>query len=73
MYEDEDEWPIKCLECLNEFTEKIGRLKANEAVSCPECGLSHKYSREEFGLAPTQAQENRFDPWRDMLRIRKGS
>jgi hypothetical protein len=73
MYEDQDPWPIKCLKCLNEFTEKVGRLKAEEAVRCPECGLLHKYSREEFGLALAQAQQGIHNPWRNMLRISKST
>ncbi len=71
MYEDEDLWPIKCLECRNEFTEKVGRLKLDTSVRCPECGLLQTYRREEFGLALAQAKEGRLDPWRDMLRLGK--
>ena len=38
MYEDKDPWPFRCPQCGNEFTEEIGRLKAqtpNVEVKCP--------------------------------------
>ena len=71
MYEEEDSWPIKCRECLNEFTEKIGRLKTDASVRCPECQLLHTYHREEFSLALAQAKKGGLDPWRNMVRLSK--
>jgi len=42
MYEDHDTWPLKCPECGEEFTEKIGRLKENvtRAAVLREPGLT---------------------------------
>jgi hypothetical protein len=81
MYEDKDSWPFKCPECGEEFTKEIGWLKAQSDpiyIKCPAilragpvpCPVTLKYSAKEFGLALAQAKEGRFDPFRDMLRIR---
>ena len=51
MYEDDDLWPIKCPECLEEFVEKIGRMKAGEKSRCPGCSLNLRHPTEEFLLA----------------------
>jgi hypothetical protein len=74
MYEDEDLWPIKCGHCGEEFTEKIGRLKANLSVECPavslpgpvRCGTLITIRDEEFRLALAQAQAGRYDPFRHL-------
>ncbi len=71
MYEDKDLWPFKCPQCLKEFTEEIGRLKANPAVICPDCGLRQTDHHKQFGLALAEAQAGRLDPWRDMLTLTK--
>jgi hypothetical protein len=74
-YEDEDLWPFKCPECGDEFTEQIGRLKAQTPtinVRCPgilnptgpvRCGLVMRYSAEEFGLMLAEAKARRYDPF----------
>jgi hypothetical protein len=71
MYENEDLWPLKCSHCLHEFTEKVGWLKTNTSVRCPDCKSINTYRPEEFDLALAKAQEGGLDPWRDMLRISK--
>ena len=43
MYEDKDPWPFRCPQCGNEFTEEIGRLKANPRtlrLGAPESAAS---------------------------------
>jgi hypothetical protein len=76
MYKDEDDWPFKCPECGEEFTEKIGRLKTQTptiAVKCPgivdplgpiPCSVTLRYSAEEFRLALAKAKAGRHDPFR---------
>lgn len=71
MYEDDDLWPIKCPECGEEFTEKIGRMKAGEQSRCPRCLLNLWHPKEQFLLALGEAQAGRSDPWRGMLRLQK--
>jgi len=78
MYEDEDPWPFKCPECGEEFTEKIGRLKAQTptiVVKCPgildtlgpiPCPQTLRYSAEEFRLTLAEAKTGRLDPFRDI-------
>jgi hypothetical protein len=77
MYEDKDPWAFKCPDCGEEFTEEIGRLKAqtlNINVKCPgiinpigpiPCPMTLRYSAEEFRLALTEAKAGRMDPFRD--------
>lgn len=72
MYEDQDLWPIKCPYCGEEFTEKIGRLKANFSVKCPAvtlpgpvpCPTTINMRDEEFRLMLAEAQAGRHDPFR---------
>jgi hypothetical protein len=74
MYEDEDLWPLKCPECGEEFTEKIGRLKTNLSAKCPgiknpigpiPCPMTVTVSAEELGLALAEAKAGRYDPFRN--------
>jgi hypothetical protein len=77
MYEDEDTWPFKCPECGEEFTKKIGWLKAQSptiSVKCPgvlnklgpiPCPVTIRYSAEEFRLILTEAKAGRHDPFRN--------
>ena len=62
MYEDDDLWPIKCSYCLNEFTEKIGRIKTTWASRCPECGTNLSHPDKQFLLALAQAEAGILDP-----------
>ena len=39
MYEETYPWPIKCHICLSEFTVELGRMKAEKALRCPDCGV----------------------------------
>jgi hypothetical protein len=71
MYEDEDLWPIKCPECLDEFTEQIGRMKAGQQSRCPGCSLNLRHPKEEFALTLAEAKAGRLDPWGNMLRLQK--
>jgi hypothetical protein len=79
MYQDKDPWPFKCPECGEEFTEEIGRLKAqfpgDPEVSCPRilnpvgpvpCPVTLTMSAEEFRSALAQAQAGRYDPFEDV-------
>ena len=72
MYEDQDLWPIKCLGCTNEFTAKIGWLKSDgSSVCCPNRYLLHQYNHREFLIALAEARNGEFDPFRDMLHVRR--
>ena len=35
-YASEDDYPIKCPHCLNEFTIKVADIEAGSEVRCPE-------------------------------------
>lgn len=83
MYEDKDPWPFKCPQCGEEFTEEIGRLKAqargkNISAKCPgiigvgpiRCPITVRYSAEQFLLKLAEAKAGRFDPF-GTLWIRK--
>lgn len=75
MYEDKDPWPFRCPECGEEFTEEIGRLKAqtkNVEVRCPgilnpvgpiPCPVTIRYSTKQFGLMLAEAQAGSTDPF----------
>jgi hypothetical protein len=75
MYEDKDPWPFKCPECGEEFTEQIGRLKAQTptiAVKCPgilnpigpiPCPITLRYSAEDFRLALAKVTAGQQDPF----------
>jgi len=70
MYEDDDLWPLKCPECLEEFSEKIGRIKTGERIKCPgaDCTISVRYPPEQFKLMIAQAKAGFLDPWGSMIR-----
>ena len=73
MYEDKDPWPFRCPQCGEEFTEEIGRLKAQIPyleVKCPgtlstvgpiPCPITIRYSNEQFRLALSEAQAGKRD------------
>ena len=71
MYENENLWPFKCLNCLNEFTEQIGRINAGFQVVCPECRTWLTDHDEEFVVALAQARNGQFDPWGNMVAIKQ--
>lgn len=81
MYEDKDLWPFKYPTCGKEFTEEIGRFKADGyIVHCPgpcEPGKSVRTtipsSDEQFRLMLAEAKQGVADLWRGMLRISKRS
>ena len=48
MYEDEDEWPIRCPHC-HEYTHKqIGWLKTNTRLRCVGCDRTLWYHHDVF-------------------------
>jgi transposase-like protein len=71
MFADEDDWPIKCPYCLDEFTLKIGWLKTATRYVCPGCQVDLKNSADRFTSALSEAKDGRLDPWEHMLKIRK--
>ena len=70
MYEDDDSWPIKCPICKDEFSKKIGSMKAGEELRCSD-GHRIAYSKEQFLLQLAEAKRGSFDPWGHMLRVHK--
>lgn len=72
MYEDTDLWPIKCPECHHEFTEQIGRINAGGKITCPGCSLWLTDHHKEFAMALAKARNHEFDPWGNMVRLKKG-
>jgi hypothetical protein len=79
MYEDNDPWPLKCPECGEEFTKKIGWLKTHFAVKCPGvlnptgpilCPVTVTYRTEQFCLDVAEAKTRGIDPFRHIW-IRK--
>jgi hypothetical protein len=73
MYEDGDLWPIKCFECKEEFFEEVGRIKTGERIKCPgiNCTVSIRYPPKQFELTVAQRNAGVFDPFRDMLILKK--
>jgi DNA-directed RNA polymerase subunit RPC12/RpoP len=51
MYDENTPWPLKCPDCLLEFQEKIGWLKASSEIRCPACKVMLQYEPKEFLLA----------------------
>ena len=73
MFEDNEPWPIKCVSCAKEFEQPVRWLKGNNAVRCPLCKVTNKYSNEEFLVALAEAKRGLFDPYGDMVRLYKGA
>ena len=48
MYEDKTSWPLKCPDCLHDFEENVGRLKASNEIQCPACEVALRYETKEF-------------------------
>ena len=71
MYEDNYPWPIKCSNCLNEFTKQIGSMKAGEEIRCPDCKLRFVYSVKEFERDLAEHTRLGLDPYRNMVRLDK--
>ncbi len=65
MFEnDDDDFPLKCPNCLHEFYEKVGRIKAGIDTRCPDCGTVITHPAGEF----QRLLENRNNEIRDYLR-----
>jgi hypothetical protein len=71
MYEETYPWPIKCHICLSEFTVELGRMKAEKALRCPDCGVRLEYLVEQFESKLAETIRLRLDPYRYMLRLKK--
>jgi hypothetical protein len=48
MYDEKTPWPLKCPDCLLEFEEKVGWLKASSEIQCPACKVTLQYEPKEF-------------------------
>lgn len=51
MFEkDDDDFPIKCPNCFEEFYEKVGRIKTRLDAHCPnpQCRLRITYGAEQL-------------------------
>ncbi len=59
MYEENDPWPFKCFECLEEFTKVIGRLKARNIPRHPTSGSRLAYSDERLLFASPTVNSRR--------------
>ena len=71
MYEVTDMWPIKCPNCFHEFTEQIGRINSGARIICPSCSTWLTDLHKEFRVALAKARNDEFDPWRNMVRLKK--
>jgi hypothetical protein len=56
MFEDGDKWPIKCPICKDEFTEKVGSMKAGKELRCSS-GHRISYDKEKLPLELAEASE----------------
>ena len=70
-YRDQDPWPFKCPNCLHEFTEQIGRINAGAQVVCPSCRTWLTDHDKEFVVHLAQARDGQFDPWGNMVTLKK--
>jgi hypothetical protein len=71
VYEDKDFWPIKCPDCLNEFTEEIGRMKAGAEIRYPDCKIILTDPAKQFLVHLAKARNGELDPWGHMIRLQK--
>jgi len=70
MYQDDDQFPIKCDSCREEFFEKIGRIKTGQVSICPGCGIRISHPAEQFTLIMgDQSGDARRDYLRRFLRL----
>ena len=71
-YASEDDYPIKCPHCLNEFTIKVADIEAGSEVRCPEKSWG-KVERNPTWLVSdlAKARKGSRDPWLPMLQIRR--
>ena len=69
---DDDDFPIKCPGCKNEFHEKIGRLKAETEIRCPDpaCQIRIGIPHEQFFRALEEARKSPRDFYRQFVRLR---
>jgi DNA-directed RNA polymerase subunit RPC12/RpoP len=61
MYEDKASWPLKCPDCLHEFEEKVGGLKASSEIRCPACKVALRFEPKEFLSALNQPRPGLYD------------
>lgn len=69
---DDDDFPVKCPRCLNEFHEKVGRLKTGAGTRCTDaaCGANLRLTAEQFARARQEAQESPKRWFRQLARLR---
>jgi len=48
MFEDDDEWPVRCPSCGDTTRKQIGWLMANTRLRCGGCGAVLGYYRERM-------------------------
>ena len=68
---DEDEFPIKCPHCLEEFYENVGRIKAGLHSHCPGvgCGVHLAHPAHQFDQLVTENGEALQDYFRQFKRL----
>lgn len=74
MYEDNDDFPIKCPHCAHEFFEKVGSIKAGRHTICPELGCGNRIAHptEQFAfIMSNEGRDARRDYFRRFLRLTK--
>lgn len=65
MFEkDDDDFPVKCPVCGEEFHEKVGRIKAGLDSRCPDCKTNISHPATQF----TRLLEDRDNAMRDYFR-----
>ena len=69
---DDDDFPVKCSNCKNEFHEKVGRLKTGQGTRCTDaaCGATLKLTAEQFGWMVADARQSPHDFMRNFTRLR---
>jgi hypothetical protein len=51
MYDlDNDDFPVKCVNCKHEFFEKVGTIKNGSRTQCPDCKLNITHSPQQFAI-----------------------
>lgn len=61
MYDEKTRWPLKCPDCLHEFEENVGWLKANSMIRCPACKVALGYEPNEFLRALNKPRPGIYD------------
>lgn len=70
---DDDDFPVKCPRCKNEFYEKLGSLKLARGTRCPDpaCGTNIGLETEQLDRMLKDAREHPNHFWGHFLRLRK--